>query len=322
MDTLTLLLIVVFGTQQAITIGVAAQGELMTEKSGIINIGIEGVMLISAFTAAAANWYFGAPDSPVPKALMMGSASPWGALAVGMATGVLLNFFVAVMDTKLRVDQVISGIGINVFGLGLTYLISANPGLDRHYGFSLDGTPHANQLSSLFSVKGTYLSVGISPLVILLFGLPVLVWAVLKWTKFGLHVRAVGENPKSAEAAGLNVNMVRILATSIGGALLGLGGAYLTVDFAPNFTPDVTNGIGFIALAAVIAGAWNPFYTLVVSLIFGMSVGTYVVINATPGTPLFTFLAVLPYLVTVVALTITAKRLRQPSALGVPYKKE
>jgi simple sugar transport system permease protein len=322
MDTLILLLIVVFGTQQAITIGVAAQGELLTEKSGIINIGIEGVMLISAFTAAASNWYFGAPDSPAPKFLMLGSNSPWGALLVGMATGVLLNFLVGLLSTKLRVDQVISGIGINVFGLGLTYLVSANPGLDRHFGFSLDGTPHANQLMSLFSVSGSYVSVGISPLVLVLFGLPVLVWVVLKWTKFGLHTRAVGENPIGAEAAGLNVNNIRMLATTIGGAFLGLGGAYLTVDFAPNFTPDVTNGIGFIALAAVIAGAWNPFYTLIVSLIFGMSVGTYVVINATPGTPLFTFLAVLPYVVTVVVLTITAKRLRQPSALAIPYKKE
>jgi general nucleoside transport system permease protein len=322
MDLLTILLILVFGSQQAITIGVAAQGELLTEKAGILNIGIEGVMLIAAFTGAVGNWMFSSGLSPIHRIVSLGSAAPWAGLAVGAATGILLNFVLSALSTKLHVDQVIAGIGMDVFGLGLTYLVSANPGLDASFGFSIDGTPHSNSLAPLFSIKGSFLSIGISPLIILLFALPLITWLILHRTKFGLHVRAVGENPKAAEAAGLDVAKTRILATSIGGAFLGIAGAYLTVDFAPNFTPDVTNGIGFIALAAVIAGAWEPLYVLIVSLIFGMSVGTYVVINATPGTPLFTFLAILPYVVTVVVLTITAKRLKQPAALALPYKKE
>jgi len=300
------LLLVVFGLQQAITISIAADGELITEKSGVLNIGIEGVMLLSAFSAAAVNF-------EVER--FVGSSSPYIGLMGGMLAGVAANFIFSTLSTKIHVDQVIAGIGINIFAVGMTYVLS------QRY-FEIDGTPVSNSLPPLFSVGGlsSNLTLKISPLMLVMFVLPVFVYLFLGKTKFGLHIRAVGENPKAAEAAGIKVVRTRILATSLGGALLGMAGSYLTIDFFNQFTPDITAGIGFIALAAVIAGGWNPAYTFGMSLLFGTSVGLIYVVSATG--PLFYLITMFPYIITVAVLGIASKRLRPPTALALPYKKE
>ncbi len=306
MDLTFFILLVVFGLQQAITISIAAHGELITEKAGVLNIGIEGVMLVSAFVAAVVNFELGRP---------LGDASSYAGLAAGMATGVAMNFLFAIMSTKLHVDQVIAGIGINIFAVGITYVIS------QEY-FTIDGTPVSHAVPALFHVGGLAANVApkVSPLMVVMFVLPVVVFFFLGRMKFGLHIRAVGENPKAAEAAGIKVVRTRILATTLGGALLGMAGSYLTVDFFNQFTPNITGGIGFIALAAVIAGGWNPGYILGVSVLFGGSVGLIYVVAATG--PLFYLISMLPYIITVAVLGIASKRLRPPSALAVPYKKE
>jgi simple sugar transport system permease protein len=133
-------------------------------------------------------------------------------------------------------------------------------------------------------------------------------------------VRAAGENPKAAEAAGLDVARTRMLATTLGGALLGLAGANLSVVLSNYFVRGITRGLGFIALAAVIAGAWSPLWVTGVSVLFGMSWGVYIRYNSAQG---YTFLfGALPYLVTVAVLAIASTRLRPPAALATPYKKE
>jgi general nucleoside transport system permease protein len=306
MDLTPVILLVVFGLQQGITIGVAANGELITEKAGILNIGIEGVMLTSAFFAAAVNFWLGRS---------LGGSSAYVGLAVGMATGVGMNLVLAFLATKLHVDQVIAGIGINIFALGLTFAMLQG-------FFVLEGTPISNAIAPLFTIGGLTngLAPKVSPLMPVLFVLPVLVYIFLNRTKFGLHIRAVGENPKAAEAAGIDVVKTRIIATGLGGALLGLGGSYLTVDFFNSFTPDITAGIGFIALAAVIAGGWNPAYVLGMSILFGASVGLSFVLQVTG--PEFYIISMLPYMMTVAVLGIASKRLRPPSALALPYQKE
>lgn len=300
-------LILVFGIQQAITIFIASQGELITEKSGVLNIGLEGVMLMSAFTAAAV-------DATTGQAL--GQWAPIVGMAAGIVTGMFANLIFATLSTKLHVDQVIAGIGINIFALGITYVVSA-------LRFTIDGTPLSNSIQPLVIIRGfsSGLSIGMSSLVLVMFSLPVLVYLLLYRTKFGLHIRAAGENPKAADAAGVSVVRTRILATTLGGALLGMAGSYLTVDLFNQFIPNITGGIGFIALSAVIAGAWNPTYVLGVSFIFGSSVGLINVVSKSAG-PEFYLITMLPYVITVAVLAIASKRLRPPAALALPFKKE
>ncbi|MDG6901519.1 MAG: ABC transporter permease [Nitrososphaerota archaeon] len=308
MDLTSVILLVVFGLQWAIPISIAADGELVTEKSGVLNIGIYGVMLIGGFTAAVVDYETGA---------FFGPASPYAGLLAGMAAGAAVNLFLALLSTRLHVDQVIAGIGINIFAVGLTYVL-----LQRF--FIIDGTPIANSVAPLFTIGGLAQGIApkISPLMAVMFILPVLVYLFLGKTKLGLRIRATGENPKAAEAAGIDVAKTRIAATALGGTLLGLGGAYLTVDFFNSFVPDPTGTLfpGFIALAAVIAGGWNPLYVLGMSILFGGSVGLRFVLIAPGGTVYLTYL--LPYIVTVVVLGIASKRLRPPAALALPYKKE
>ncbi len=305
MDLSLLVIIAAIGLQQAVTVGLAAQGELLTEKSGIINIGLEGVMLIAAFTGAYANWYF----EPT-----FGLLSPYLALAVAALVGMVANLFFSVVSTKVHVDQVIAGIGVNIFAGGITIVATI-------VNFqSFDSTPLANQLPALLSIPGMASTGSVSILEVSMFVIPVLVYLLLHRTTFGLHVRAVGENPKAAEAAGLDVAKTRILATVVGGALLGLAGANLSVVLSNYFVRSMTRGLGFIALAAVIAGAWSPIWVMGMSIVFGMSWGVYIQFNSTQG---YTFLfGSLPYLVTVVVLALASTRLRPPAALALPYKKE
>jgi ABC-type uncharacterized transport system permease subunit len=308
MDLTWLVLLAVFGLQNAVPIGIAAQGEVVTERSGILNIGIYGSMAIPAFAAAATDLALGGA---------LGHGSAYAALLAAMATGAGLNFVFAYMSTKVHVDQVIAGIGINIFAVGITAVF-----LERFY--TLDGTPNGNRVAPLFSISGLAqgLRLSVSPLLAVMFVAPLLVYLFLSRSRLGLHIRAVGENPKAAEAAGIDVAWTRIVATTIGGMLLGLGGAYLTVDFNPNFVPDYAQAIfpAFIALAAVIAGGWKPGYVLAVSILFGVTeaLRPVLAVSSTEGYLLTT----MPYIVTVVVLGIASKRLRPPAALALPYKKE
>ena len=311
MDLTPVLLLVVFGLQKAIPIAIAADGELVTEKSGVLNIGIYGVMLLGAFGAAVTDYELGPT---------VGWIAPYLGLLAGMAAGTLANFVLSLLATKVHVDQVIAGIGINIFATGFTYVI-----LQRY--FEIDGTPLARYTvapMAIISGLSNGLSVAISPLMAVMFILPILVFLFLGRTKLGLHIRAVGENPKAAEAAGLDVAKTRMIATSIGGALLGLGGAYFTVDFNPNFVPDPTSSVipAFIALAAVIAGGWKPAYILGMSVLFGMTVGVQYVVQGQLATSFVFLVLMLPYIATVAALGLASKSLRPPAALGVAYRKE
>ena len=309
MDLTSVVLGAFFGLQFTVVIGIAAQGELLTERSGILNIGIQGVLTFSAFSAAVANYFLSS---------QIGAASPYVGLVAGMLTGVAVNFFFAFLSTKLNVDQVIAGIGVNILAGGFTELVLLQ------YFHSVNGTPPADSVSSLFVISGlaSGVSISVSPLIIVMFLIPVLTYLFLTRTKLGLHARAVGENPKAAEVAGVSVARTRILATSLGGALLGLAGSYRSVDFFNYYDPNFYfTGYGFIALAAVIAGGWKPSYVLGVSLLFGFSLGVIPVLGVTTGPP-FYLVTMLPYLMTVAVLALASKRLRPPSALALPYKKE
>ncbi|HVP22874.1 MAG TPA: ABC transporter permease [Conexivisphaerales archaeon] len=298
-------LVLVVGLQQSIAVALASQGELITEKSGILNIGIEGVMLMSAFVAAFVNWRVEGS---------FGAWSPYVGILGGMLTGMVMNFLLAFMSTKLRVNQVIAGIGMNIFSGGATVLALI---LIFHV---FDQTPPAFRVAPVFTIPGMPVVGNVSPLEIFMFILPVITYWFLYRTKLGLHIRATGENPKAADTAGLNVTKIRIVATVLGGAMIGMAGAYLSVDYSPNFVRGVTRGLGFIAMAAVISGGWKPQWALGMSILFGISQGLYIQFGGVAG---YTYLlSVLPYLVTVAALTIAGARLRSPAALASPYIKE
>jgi simple sugar transport system permease protein len=300
-----LAILLVLGLQQSVTIALAAQGELLSEKSGVMNIGIEGTMLLSAFAAGYTNWLL----KPA-----LGDFSPYAALLIGILTGMAVNFVMAFLSTKLYVNQVIAGIGINVFAGGVTILALINI-FHVH-----DQTPPAGSIPPAFTIPGLSISGQISPLEIAAFVLPVLVYFLLNRTTFGLRIRAVGENPKAAETAGLNVARIRILATVLGGAMIGMSGSYLSIVLSSYFVKGMTHGLGFIALGAVIAGAWNSVLVFGFSVLFGVTFGAYIEFGGMQG---YTYvIAALPYIVTVIALAITTKRLRPPTALGAPYKKE
>lgn len=309
MDLTPVVLAAFFGLQFAVVIGIAAQGELLTEKSGILNIGIQGVLTFSAFAAASASFFL---------THVLGGVAPYAGLLIGMVTGAAVNFFFAFLSTSLNVDQVIAGIGINILAGGITELVLL-------LGFnSVNGTPPTNSVPPLFTVRGlaSGISLTVSPLIVVMFILPFVTYFILNRTKLGLHAKAVGENPKAAEVAGVSVTRTRILATSLGGSLLGLAGSYRSVDFFNYYDPNFYfTGLGFIALAAVIAGAWKPGYVLAISLLFGVSLGVIPVLGVTTGPP-FYFVTMLPYIMTVAVLAIASKRLRPPSALALPYKKE
>jgi ABC-type uncharacterized transport system permease subunit len=308
MDLSLVVLLVVFGLQQGTAISIAAGGELIGEKSGILNIGIQGVMTMGAFSAAVVNYIFSASYP---------GFSPVLGLAAGMATGVVVALVFSLMCTRLNVDQVIAGIGINVFALGFAYVISA-----LHW--KVDGPPASNStVTPLFTVSSLASNPVISPLVVVMLVLPVLSYLLLKRTRLGLRIRAVGESPRAAEAAGVSVGNTRVVASAIAGALMGLGGAYMTVDLYNQFTPLswAVSATGFIALAAVIAGAWNPFYATGMSIVFGVSLGATHVVESTSASTTY-IIQMVPYVVTIIILAIASKRLRPPTALGLPYAKE
>jgi simple sugar transport system permease protein len=301
-----------FGMQQTVAVALAAQGEVITEKSGILNIGIQGSIIMAAFAAALTNVYF------EPS---LGAYSPLMGVLAGMAAGAAVNLVFAFLSTKLNVDQVIAGFGLQLFAIGVTMTL-----LGMHVeGSFYDGTPLANTIPSIFVLQTPLLAVPIRYMYVVAFALPALVYLLLYRTKFGLHIRAAGENPRAAEVGGVNVGLTRMMATSLGGVFIGLAGAYLTVDlngsYTTTFVAGITASVGFIAIAAVVAGAWRPAYVFCVALIFGFSLALISVFGQTSGWTYYV-LTMIPYIITVATLAIASKRLRPPAALGSPYTKE
>ncbi len=287
----------------SIPIVIAAMGELITERSGVLNIGIEGVMLSTSFVAAYVHWALS--SLPAEYGIYIAIV---GAAIVGM----VINSVLVVMSTYLHADQVIAGIGINVFASGFTILA-----LFVSFGV-FDVTPTVVTSYSLSPLVRIPNFGPVSPFLLIMAVAPIFAYWLLYRTRFGLRVRAVGENPEAAEVAGLNVYKLRILATALGGLFIGLAGAYLSVDFSPFFVRFNTRGLGFIALAAVIAGGWSPLAVVLSGLLFGGTYAVFVQFGGISGQ----FLAVLPYIATVVAMSLASKRLRPPAALARPYVRE
>lgn len=273
----------------------AALGGLFSERSGVINIALEGLMLAGAFTAAAVTYFVG---------------SPWIGLLAGIAAGVVLASVHAVACIRFKADQVVSGTAINILMLGLPAFIS---------GALFASTGSTPQLPKEQLVPWT-------PIVLAFLVLVPLTWYVLYRTPFGLRLRAVGENPEAADAAGINVKRLRYTAVLISGALAALGGAYLSIGQSSLFTRNMTSGRGFIALAALIFGKWRPIQTMLACLLFGFTEAIAIQLQGVKlpsGDEIPNqFIQIIPYLLTIIVLAGFIGHSRAPRALGIPYEKE
>jgi ABC-type uncharacterized transport system permease subunit len=283
----------------------AALGGVVSERSGVVNIGLEGMMLVGAFFAI-----YGADLT-----------GGWlGGLLVGMVAGGLLALVHAFFAVSLRADQIVSGFAINFLALGLTgYLFL------QHYGDNgtPEGLPQVPDVSlpidwiPFFGPTLDKLNLLVWVALALVFG----VWLFVFRTPAGLRLRSVGENPRAAATVGISVYKVRYLAVVASGVLAAMGGAFLSIGFVHSFNQNMTAGRGFIALAVVIVGKWRPVAALLAALMFGFSQAL------AQRLPVFsessaTLLQALPYVVTLIAVAGLVGRSIPPAADGVPYSKE
>jgi general nucleoside transport system permease protein len=273
----------------------AALGGLFSERSGVINIALEGMMLAGAFTAAAVTYAAG---------------NPFVGLVAGMLAGMLIAAIHAVACIRYRADQVVTGTAINILMIGMPAFLSGA------FFLSSGSTP---QIPRDQLIPWT-------PIVIA-FALVPITWYVLYKTPFGLRLRSVGENPEAADAAGVRVARMRYAGVLLSGVLAGLGGAYLSIGQSSLFTRNMTSGRGFIALAALIFGKWRPFQTLLACLLFGfteaISIQMQGVVKLPSGEDIpVQFIQMVPYVLTIIVLAGFIGSSRPPRALGIPYEKE
>ncbi len=283
-----------------VPITLAAIGESIEESAGLFNIGLEGILLLSALTGA-----LGA----------QASGSALVGLMTGMITGGMIGLLFGFISTTLRGSQLISGVGINLFALGFVALM-----------LTVMGAPGFHSVAREVQVTLIPLCVGnLSPLVIVTVVLAIGIWWLLRRTQLGIWLRAVGENPAAADVAGLKVNAIRLGAAIAAGVLAGLAGAYLSVDWFGAVTKEITAGRGFIALAIVVFSGLNPLLALLGGFIFGFFDGLATWVATYPGIKdviPWQFVAMAPYVVTLAVVAGAIGRVRFPSALGVPYIRE
>ena len=288
----------------AVLLLLPALGGVISERSGVVNIAMEGMMLTGAFFAVWADliWH-----------------SPWIAVLVAMVAGGLMALIHAVVSIRFRADQIVSGIAINIFAGGLTvFLVNRIYGLQDvgHLGQS-DLLPNLNipglEQIPFFGKVLFQQNVVVYAALVLLF----LTHIVLFRTRLGLRIRAVGEHPQAADTAGINVFMLRYGAVITSGLFSGLAGAFLAIGISNTFVPGMTDGRGYIALAAMIFGKWTPRGAFLACIIFGVGEAIYAN-NSTIHVSQY-LLSMLPYLITLVVLAGRVGRSTPPAADGIPY---
>lgn len=289
----------------ATPIALGAYAGLFSERSGVVNIGIEGMMLTAAMAAAFASAYTGTLF--------------WG-LVAALISGALMAGLHAVLSIRFKMNQIISGTVINFLAWGLTghlyqvYLVPPNwPGsvgtLQEIEIPLLSKIPYVGQI---FFEQG--------PIVLVMLVLTVVIHYVIFYTPWGLRTRSVGEHPEAADTVGINVYLMRYANVIIGGTLAGLAGAWMTLEWIDNFTIRMTTGRGFIALAALIFGRWTPFGAFGAALLFGLANALQIRLQINfPQVPAEIF-QMLPYVLTIIVAALA--RPVPPAAVGQPYEKE
>lgn len=283
-----------------------ALGGVISENSGVINIGLEGMMTVGAFVGATVGYFTG---------------NPWIAFLAGGLASTLLALIHAIASITFGADQIVSGIAINFLGPGISLFLSriffdgatmTKPVVNK-IPRPLNGVFERNSfLDLIFNQYST---------VYLAFILVGITWFMLYKTKIGLRIRSVGEHPKAADTLGVNVYRVRYLSVMLSGFLAGLGGASMSLAVVSSFRPTLISGQGFIALAAMIFGNWKPQGAMWACLLFGAAQGFVIYLGGTTVEISSQLLAMVPYILTLVVLVLFVGRSRGPSANGDPYIK-
>lgn len=293
-------------------------GGLFSERSGIVNIGLEGLMVVGTVTGAFGAIYF---------TQTLGIAAPWGpllGLLFGMLCGAAFSAIHALATITFRVDQIVSGVVINLVAIGLARFLSS-----IFFGQATQsdpGGPHMAKIDIPFLASLPW-GLGkafqdLSPLVIVAFLLVFPVSFALYRTRWGLRLRSAGENPEATRSLGVAVAPLRWQGVLLSGALAGLAGAYLSVEVVGNWREGQTLGLGFIALAALILSNWDPKRLLVVAFVFGFAQAIPLRLQEAPGLSLLPpqFLRMIPYVVTIIAISGFVGKVRPPAAAGRAYE--
>jgi ABC-type uncharacterized transport system permease subunit len=305
----------------ATPIAFAAFCGVMCERAGVVDIGIEGKLLMGAMVGYAVNLFAFQALKDSMGIAAAGNLSRWLAVLGGVLASVVLAALHAVVSIEFKVNQIISGTVVNILALGVTgyfyrqFLaenLPAGPGTFPIMNIPLlDKIPFIGPI--LFQQK---------PLTYIMFILVFAIQYVLFFTPWGLRTRAVGEHPRAADTLGINVFRTRYINVLVGGLIAGLGGVWFTLEAVDVFNPGMTNGLGFIGLAAMIFGKWNPFGALLGALIFGLGNSvTSTVSIFRPDIP-SQIPQMLPYLLTIIVLTGVVGRAIPPAADGEPYEKQ
>jgi ABC-type uncharacterized transport system permease subunit len=279
----------------------AALGETISQNSGVVNLGVNGIMLLSAFFA----FY----TVLLTESLFLG-------ILTAVVTGLLMGLIMSVVSITLKAEQGVSGIGLNMFGLGLSSLLfKVLVGTVK----TVDGFPtvHLPFLSTLPILGPIFFQHNI--LVYVAFLMVPFLWWILERSTWGLIIKAVGQNPAAADSRGINVNLVRYVCVCFGAVMAGLAGAALSISVLNLFQDNLTAGQGFIAVALVYFGGWSPLGVMGGALLFSIA-NSFQLWMQVLGVPVPASLAnMLPYILTVAALTMAGKRRRKPEALNKPF---
>ncbi len=281
----------------------AALGEMFDQRSGVLNLGIDGIMLMGAF----AGFY-----------VVFNAGNLWLGVLAAILVGCLMGLLMGVVSVTMQAEQGISGIGLYLFGLGLSSLLFKMliGSVESISGFPVLEIP---VLSDLPIIGPIFFKHDI--LVYLAYVMVPVSWFVLYKTPWGLKIRAVGQNPEAADSLGVSVTAVRYFTLILGGGMAGLAGASLSIGLLNVFQENMTNGIGFIAVALVYFGGWRPLGILGGALLFS-TVSALQLWVQVKGLPIASDLAVmLPYVLTIVALAFAVRQVQQPAALTKPYER-
>jgi general nucleoside transport system permease protein len=286
----------------------AALGETISQRSGVLNLGTEGIMLMGSFFGFYVTFVTG---------------NPWLGVATAAIVGMLMGLFMSVVSVTFQAEQGISGIGLSLFGLGVSSM------LFKTMLGTVEGVQGFNELE--FCVSQSFCLADIPVVGNIFFNHSILTYAafllvpivtyVLNKTTWGLKVRAVGQNPEAADSLGVSVNKMRYAAVMLGSSLAGIAGASLSISLLGIFQENMTNGIGYIAVALVYFGGWSPVGVMLGALLFS-SINALQLWVQVLNLPIPSDVAVmLPYLLTIIALAIPFRRALQPAALTKPYER-
>jgi ABC-type uncharacterized transport system permease subunit len=285
----------------------AALGEVFTERSGILNLGLEGIMLMGALTGFLGAYWTG--------------GNLWLGVLFAFCTGIVFALLMGFMSITAKVNQVVAGLGITILGTGLSTLLyrlafglrSQPPTIKI---FPDAPIPLLSRIPGLGQVLFTQNILVYAALI-----LTPIAWIVLYRTRFGLAVRAVGESPDAVDTRGISVSRMRYLAIMIGGALAGLGGAYLSIGSLGVFWTQMTAGSGFIAIAVVVFSRWDPLRSLLGALVFGFAGALQLSLQTLNAPVPSELLLMLPYVITILVLVGVSRRAEFPAAFAVPYRR-